>query len=171
MSTSIEQWAIQRKNAILSTLVSPSSSTSYPTCGTFDVPFELTLAKNVYTAEGRPDTALFAAEIFAHRHHDSEDRPSSFSALNIPRLNPAAQCTILTLLERCGLDGATTTTQELDHLRTFFDCETCKGPQARESSDQIDRLHSGFRVDRTLEAGCMSPETSTVRRLLTAFFS
>ncbi|EIM82377.1 uncharacterized protein STEHIDRAFT_171319 [Stereum hirsutum FP-91666 SS1] len=140
-TTSIEQWATERKSRIMSTLIPPSSSGSLPNaCGTFDVPFELTLAKNVYTAEAKPETPLFGAEIFAYRHDDHElDKSfssSPSSALNIPRLNKAAQRTVLALLELCGLDGATTTTQELDHRHDLFVCEACHLQAAKLQTEE-----------------------------------
>lgn len=139
---SIKHWAGERKSRIMSTLIPPSSAGPLPiACGTFDVPFELTLAKNVYTAEANPETPLFGAEIFAYRHNGHElDEPSSsssLSALNIPRLNKAAQRTVLALLELCGLDGATATTQQLDHLHDRFVCEACDVQDAKLQTEEL----------------------------------
>ncbi|EIM82373.1 uncharacterized protein STEHIDRAFT_171317 [Stereum hirsutum FP-91666 SS1] len=139
---SIKHWAGERKSKIMSTLVPPSSAGPLAiACGTFDVPFELTLAKNVYTAEANPETPLFGAEIFAYRHNGHElDEPSSsssLSALNIPRLNKAAQRAVLALLELCGLDGATTTTQQLDHLHDRFVCEACDVQDAKLQTEEL----------------------------------
>lgn len=171
MPTLVENWVIERKNRILSTLVSSTTVPLTP-CGTFDIPFELTLAKNVYTTTKKSHTVLHGAEIFAFRIDGPNVEASLHApsaAVNIPTLHTEAQRIVLSLLESGGLDEATMTTQELDHSHSIgFACVTCSINARRFQShggtiEQLTRTEqSSSRLNRHIQ---QEAERYTRRRL------